>query len=464
MARRAAYTFGRSVQGALGLDSTTTTTTTLKKTKDTVSKLVRISICDEGHRKKDVLTADAGWGHTAFVDAKGGLHVSGRWQGFRKMAYLGAIDERYPRIARFVSRWMGDSNFSPIPVKVPEIERCERVVCGAALTAVIDEDGQIWCGGDNNMGQCGTGSSSDDGVWPPEKVRNTIGHRVTSLALGLHHGLFVTTEGRLFAWGQNGSGQLGTGNRQAYLSAREIPALQNVKKIAAGLVHSAAMTADGHVYVWGKQLHGTDVDEHLRRPEDQLEPRRLTLPEPVVDVACGIHNTAILTSSGRLFMIGRVSSTASLAEFKLNDAGIYKTDDDATKSDRSATSETKRKSSTRSVPTLSPLPGVKPLAIRHTVGGTQLIAVGATNTVLEPWEVLRRHADEEEESQISKLFNGFDGPIALTKCGEMLICEVGKAPHALDTTVDVDLVVEKVSYGWKHGVVLGTERVTADRA
>src|SRR5262249_30734484 len=60
-------------------------------------------------------------------------------------------------------------------------------------------------------------------------------------------------EGYSYAWGDNGSGQLGLGDKQKRLAPTLVKALQNVDVLflAAGKSHTIAVTDDGGVYTWG---------------------------------------------------------------------------------------------------------------------------------------------------------------------------------------------------------------------
>eukprot|EP00940_MAST-03C_sp_MAST-3C-sp2_P002634 g2634.t1 len=440
--RRAVYTVGSGVHGALGNGQIVSS---LRYGYEKGATRILLSKDPNESTSKNVATTGAaGWGHSAFIGSDDrSLYVSGTWHHFRKMAYFGAFCEKFPLTSRVLTRFFGSRIVdSAEPVRVPVIGPCRSVRCSAVLTAAIDDEGRLWCGGDNHLGQCGVGEKTSEAIWPPEIVRNTTGLRVEKVALGLHHGLFTTDDGDMYGWGHNASGQLGTDNRQSYLSAKRLDIYAEndgkrqkrrlaIDSVSAGLTHSAALSSDGDVYVWGKQLHDQEIDPAMQRPSDQITPRRLSLPEKAVSVACGLHNVAVLTTSGRLFMIGRVSLTADISEFKLGDAGVYgkarmdrvnETVNSAVNVEKEKNSrmlEVGMKSARRVAGALSPLPGVKPLSIRHEIDGKPMEVVGSTKMVVKPWEVLLK-------SPITKLQDGFDGPVGIASDGKAFLCEVGK--------------------------------------
>src|SRR5205814_5163803 len=79
---------------------------------------------------------------------------------------------------------------------------------------------------------------------------------VTAIAAGRQHSLALTSDGAVWAWGENEFGRLG--NRTWVLSAVPIQpiGMTGVKAIAAGGQHSLAVKSDGSVWAWGANLSG----------------------------------------------------------------------------------------------------------------------------------------------------------------------------------------------------------------
>ncbi len=89
-------------------------------------------------------------------------------------------------------------------------------------------------------------------VWTPTSVANG-----SQLAAGSASAYAVTSSGNVYAWGANGSGQLGTGNTANQNGAVEVAGpsgsgyLANVVSVAAGSTFALALTSSGTVYAWG---------------------------------------------------------------------------------------------------------------------------------------------------------------------------------------------------------------------
>jgi alpha-tubulin suppressor-like RCC1 family protein len=65
----------------------------------------------------------------------------------------------------------------------------------------------------------------------------------------------ITTDGKLYAWGYNANGQLGMNNTTQYSSPIQVGALTTWKKIAPChpdvSYHTLGTTTDGKLYAWG---------------------------------------------------------------------------------------------------------------------------------------------------------------------------------------------------------------------
>jgi len=178
-------------------------------------------------------------------------------------------------------------------------------VSGAGTNSVVAKpDGTVWTWGDNTCGQLGDGTTVSLSTIPVQVVGLSD---AIAVAAGTHHALALQADGRVFAWGTNGNGQLGDGtttNRNPGVEVQLGPgqALTGVVAIAAGQSHSLALTADGRVWAWGWNGDGQLGDGTTTQ-------RTLPTPVPGIDgvVALGAgtrHSLAVRAADGSAWSWG----------------------------------------------------------------------------------------------------------------------------------------------------------------
>ncbi len=82
----------------------------------------------------------------------------------------------------------------------------------------------------------------------------------------------ITTEGRLYTFGNNAHGKLGhSGTKTCYLPV-PVTALvtRNITQVSCGIEHMGAVDDEGNAYVWGcgdrgALGNGSEVDSHYRK-------------------------------------------------------------------------------------------------------------------------------------------------------------------------------------------------------
>ena len=76
-----------------------------------------------------------------------------------------------------------------------------------------------------------------------------------ALSVGSSHALAISSDNKLFSWGNNNSGQLGDGTLITKLSPVQIGS-SNWTSISAGYAFSAAIRSDGMLFSWGNNSQG----------------------------------------------------------------------------------------------------------------------------------------------------------------------------------------------------------------
>lgn len=126
---------------------------------------------------------------------------------------------------------------------------------GARHVLAIDADHAVWAWGDNGAGQLGVpGAASDDPVRVPIPLDTARGF--VSVAAGGEQSFALRSDGVVFAWGDNAHGELGLGTTSPVGGPTEIASLSNVVAIAAGERHALAQDRGGTVWGWGENENG----------------------------------------------------------------------------------------------------------------------------------------------------------------------------------------------------------------
>ena len=124
-------------------------------------------------------------------------------------------------------------------------------------TIILKEDGTVWSTGNNNTGQLGDGTTTAKRA--PEQVKidnDTFLTNVKKISCGINATAALTTDGRVYTWGENGYGKLGVGDKAAKVYATPViksdgSVLTDVIDIAMGEVNAMFITSDGSTYVTG---------------------------------------------------------------------------------------------------------------------------------------------------------------------------------------------------------------------
>jgi alpha-tubulin suppressor-like RCC1 family protein len=130
---------------------------------------------------------------------------------------------------------------------------------GAQNTYIIKDDGTLWSIGLN------TNSALGDGVGTTTRTNYSqvvgITTNITYVCAGSNYGIALDVYGKLWGWGQNDKGQLGTGavTPALYNTARQVGGSltnETVAQVSCGLSHVVALTRNGTVFTWGFNSYG----------------------------------------------------------------------------------------------------------------------------------------------------------------------------------------------------------------
>ncbi|XP_040518219.1 RCC1 and BTB domain-containing protein 2 isoform X5 [Gallus gallus] len=167
------------------------------------------------------------------------------------------------------------------------------------------EEGEVYTWGHNAYSQLGNGTTNH-GLVPCQVSTNLVNKKVIEVACGSHHSMVLTSDGEVYTWGYNNSGQVGSGSTANQPIPRRVTScLQNkvVVNIACGQMCSMAVVENGEVYVWGYNGNG---QLGLGSSGNQPTPCRIAALQGirVQRVACGCAHTLVLTDEGQIYAWG----------------------------------------------------------------------------------------------------------------------------------------------------------------
>ncbi len=244
-----------------------------------------------------ISSVSCGESHTMAITTHGELYVWGR----NTYGQLGLGKSHY-----------GD--IYALPQKIDLHNVC-MVSCGGAHTMAITATNELYSWGSNYHGQLGLGDKpnySPDQVYDsPQKINL---NNVISVSCGDYHTMCITTNGDLYAWGDNSYGQLGLGkNAHSYNYPRKIN-LGKIISVDCGANHTVAITADNEIYAWGNNNHGQMGSKTITRTN---YPYEINL-DNIVSVSCGSHYTIFVTTDHKLYVVGLIANKYYTSPQKIN--------------------------------------------------------------------------------------------------------------------------------------------------
>ncbi len=182
----------------------------------------------------------------------------------------------------------------PVDRHFTDISSCAHFSCALA------DNGSLYCWGSNLDGQLGIGNTTNRNI--PTRV---ILDHVSFVQFDTAHDSVcgIVTDGRMYCWGRNNYGQLGLGD---YVM-RTLPALRDPppgatwKQVAMGFYHGCGLSTDDRVWCWGQNNFGQlGTDTETNSPV----PLEVIIPAPVRSIAAGGNISCAQTDEGDVWCWG----------------------------------------------------------------------------------------------------------------------------------------------------------------
>ena len=191
--------------------------------------------------------------------------------------------------------------FTHRPTPVQELDDVLAIDAGGAHTCAILKDKRVKCWGDNSSGQLGTGKNSAIVAKTPVLVPDLL--NVQQIALGFEFSCAISGT-NVLCWGKNDKIQSGVlGNATIYNPTQVENGIEGLR-IAAGKEHACAITPEQKTYCWGSgefKQHGKDTFQ-------STIPALLANLPTVKSIAAGDKHTCAVSTIGGVVCWGHNNS------------------------------------------------------------------------------------------------------------------------------------------------------------
>ncbi|HEY0707391.1 MAG TPA: hypothetical protein VGG33_11375 [Polyangia bacterium] len=143
------------------------------------------------------------------------------------------------------------------PIIVP-LDNVVAMAAGDRFSIALNVYGALYTWGRNSDGQLGHNSLNATYTSPTQVTMTdpSSGIGWTQVAAGERHALGIRADGSLWAWGFNGSGQLGLGHKTTLRVPKRVGTANDWIAVAAGVAYSVAMRANGEILAAGSNQYG----------------------------------------------------------------------------------------------------------------------------------------------------------------------------------------------------------------
>lgn len=161
---------------------------------------------------------------------------------------------------------------------------------------------------------------------PPTQIGNDSNW--VQIAGGSGHCMALKSNGTLWGWGYNTTGQVGVNSTTNVLAPTQVGNDSNWAKVFCGDAHTLALKTDGTLWAWGTNNYGQVGNGNT---VNQLVPVLIDSIHTWIAIAGGASHTLALTSNGELFVcgyngygaLGNGTTTSSSSFIQINSASTY---------------------------------------------------------------------------------------------------------------------------------------------
>ncbi len=199
-----------------------------------------------------------------------------------------------------------ENKLTPTEVNITENSGWTDVSVGGYHACGL-KNGKIYCWGKNDKGQLGTGNYTDSNI-PVEISGDNTGY--LDVESGGYHSCGIKANGKLYCWGRNDNGQIGNDSLDNVTTPIEIPG--NWINVSLGDKHSCGIQDINGVntlYCWGYNSYGrlgidSDSVIEFKIPQKVYGTNGDTLNKDWTSVYVGHDSSCAIKTTGKMYCWG----------------------------------------------------------------------------------------------------------------------------------------------------------------
>ena len=219
---------------------------------------------------------------------------------------------------------LGDTSSAskqPTPVEVDTIgalsgKTVVSIKGGGVFTLALTSDGRLYAWGNNGFGSFGDGTTTDSETPVPVDMSGVLASKtITAIAASYATAYALDSTGKVYAWGNGDYGQIGDGGSSrrhspVAVSTSGVLSGKTITAIAAKGAHCLALSSTGEVFGWGDNPTGVigDGSTTRRLSPVAVDTSGVLSGKTLVAISTGEYHSVAIGSNGRAYSWGQNSS------------------------------------------------------------------------------------------------------------------------------------------------------------
>ena len=196
-------------------------------------------------------------------------------------------------------------------VNEPKIieELCDKSVIqfynGMCSAFALTSDNKLYGWGNNEFGQLGLKVVNSAKLYKPILIQDLNDIIIEQIYCGSAHTLVLSNDGMVYGWGDNRYGQIGCGIElgECIPVITQLKTLKKINLIHCSFYSSFALTDNGMVYSWGYN-DLCQLGHELKGNESVFEPKLIDSLSKITSICSTHRNTYFLSSDGINYFYG----------------------------------------------------------------------------------------------------------------------------------------------------------------